>query len=154
MRGLIRRALVVITVAGVLAGGAMSAQAFTLLPWPKPSVTVAPTSGLPTANFRVRGKQPLPGGVPCPTASAPPSVTFKFYWFKVSTNKVLIWTITTNNCSAGKIDTGGSPNFKPPSGLNAPGTYVIQVATFNPTTGAPFNPSAYTNTTVYRVLAP
>ena len=154
MRGFARRALVVATVVGILAGCAITAQAFTLIPWPKPTVTVTPTSGLPTATFRVRGKQPLPNGAACPVSSAPPSVTFKFYWYKVISNKVLIWSTTTNNCSASKIDTGGSPNLKPPTGMNAPGTYVIQVITLNPTTGAPYNPNAYSNTTVYRVLAP
>jgi len=152
MRGFLRRALVVFTVAGVLAGGAASSQAFTLV-YPRPEVSVSPTSGLPTATFRVRGKEALLGGGSCPVGAPAPSIMFKFYWYKVTTNKVLLWTKTTNNCSSGKVDTGWSPNLTPPSGLNNPGTYIIQVAVFNPSTGAVLGPN-YSNTTLYRVLAP
>ena len=140
----------VTVMAGALIGSAAAAgEAFTLIPKP-PSVTSTPGAGLPTATFSVRGLYPLPTGT-CPV-TAPASVTFKFYWYKVETSRKLLWTKTSTACSAGVVDSGPSPALLPPAPLNYPATFVIQVAVFQ-SNGSPW-PKPYTNTKLYRVLAP
>jgi hypothetical protein len=149
LKSFARKALVPMLASGLAIAGFTTAEAFTLIL--RPTVTVTPTSGLPTAPFTVRGKMPLPGGA-CPVTAPPPTLIFRFYWYKVITNRVLIWSKATNSCSAGKIDTGNSPQLRPPAGLNYPSTFVIQVAVYD-TTGQPFG-TTYTDTTLYTVLAP
>ena len=151
---LARRAIVVVLAVGLLAAGSITAAAFTLIPLP-PTLTVTPTSGLPTATFVMRSTYAIPNL--CPVASPPPTLTFKFYWYKVSTSKVLLWTKKTNYCvnltrTSGSIDTQTSPAFVPPVPLNYPGTFVIQVAVYD-STGA-HEPVPYTNTKLYTVVAP
>jgi hypothetical protein len=147
---LARRAVVVALTAGFLLAGSVTGDAFTLI-FGKPYVTVTPTSGLPTATFTVRGKYVWPTQCPSPFP-----ITFKFYWYKVISNKILIWTKTANcvdvSRTSGLNDTGNSPAFVPPPPLNYPGTFVIQVAVYD-STGAHM-PVPYTNTTLYTVVAP
>jgi hypothetical protein len=121
-----------------------ASQPYTLIAG-KPSVSVNPTSGLPTAHFSVSGKFVWVGG--CPSAR---TITFKFYWYKVTSTKVLVWTKPVSSCNAGAAATGPSPPLTPPAGLNYPSSFVIQVAVYQ-STGAPLG-STYTNTTLYRVM--
>jgi hypothetical protein len=124
-----------------------ASQPYTILTG-KPFVIVSPISGLPTAHFTVTGRYTWSGA--CPTAAIP--ITFKFYWYKVSSTKVQIWTKTASSCAAGIVSTGASPPLTPPPGLNYPSTFVIQIAVFQ-SSGAAFG-TAYTNTQVYQVLIP
>jgi hypothetical protein len=137
-----------LAIGALMAGSAVSAEAFTLIQFGKPYVAVKPTSGLPTSTLAVRGKYVWNG--PCPGTAIP--ITFKFYWYKVITARVLLWTKTVSACTTSALDTGNSPPFTPPPGFNYPSTFVIQVAVYS-ATGKPFGPK-YTNTTVFQVLPP
>lgn len=143
----LRAAVVAVLSGGLLALTAGSAQAFTLVSG-KPSVSSSPTSGLPTASFTVRAKYAWSGGT-CP-GTIP--MTFKFYWYKVVSNKKLLWTKTVSACSAGVVDTLSSPALVPPAPLNYPSSFVIQVGVYQ-SSGAHF-PNPYTATTLYRVTPP
>ena len=152
VRGLewMRGAVLAGLVGALLVGSAVSAEAFTLIQFGKPYVSVTPTSGLAAATFAVHGKYVWNG--PCPTPASPLVLTFKFYWYKVITAKVLLWTKSVSTCTGSVVDTGTSPGLTPPSTLNYPSTFVIQVAVYS-ATGAAFG-RYYTNTTTYQVLAP
>jgi len=129
----------------------VGSHAYTIV-WGKPYVTISPTSGIPTAKFTVRGKFDWTG--PCPGTRVPSSITFKFNWYKVSTTRIPLWTKTVSTCSGGIVDTGTSPAFVPPSPLNYPSTFVVQVAVYD-SSGSPFGKAygaPYTNTTLYTVL--
>jgi hypothetical protein len=141
-----RRVVITLLALGLLGLTGVTAQAFTLISG-KPYVSSSPTSGLPTATFTVRGKYVWQGQCP-----APIPITFKFYWYKVISNKVLLWTKTASTCNASVVDTGSSPALLPPPSLNYASSFTIQVAVYG-SNGARFG-QYYTNTTIYRVLAP
>jgi len=145
----LRLAGIPLVVIGLLAGTAVSGHAFTLVDPGKPYVYATPSSGLPTATFKVRGTYAWINGCP---VSAPVSLIFKFYWYKVTTNKVLLWTKSTNVCSASVTNTGWSGSLLPPPGLNYPASFVIQVMVYS-SNGAPFG-KGYTNTILYVVQRP
>lgn len=137
--------VVVLDAAGRPPPNNTDSKAYTILTG-KPSVTAAPTSGVPTAKFTIAGK--FVWSVSCPVS--PISITFRFYWFKVISTKVLLWTKTASACSANAVSTGTSPLLAAPPGLNYPSSFVIQVAVYQ-MSGASFGPT-YTNTTLYQVL--
>jgi hypothetical protein len=80
-------------------------------------------------------------------------LTFKFYWYKVISSKLPLWTKAVTTCTVDTEDTGVSPALHPPSPLNYPGTFVIQVAVYLTSTGQAAGPT-YTDTTLYTVIAP
>jgi len=119
----------------------------------KPYVSVSPTSGTPTAQFTIHGKYVWPGG--CPSFRSAPQITFKFYWYKVISSKVALWTTAASTCSGGVVDAGTSPPLQPPSPLNYVSTFVIQVVALD-SAGAGFGSiygASYTDTTLYKVVA-
>lgn len=144
----VRLTVLAFVIGTLLAGTAVTAEAFTLIPFGRPYVSVSPTSGLASSAFTVHGKFLWNG--PCPGPAIP--ITFKFNWYKTITAKVQLWTKTVSACTSSAVDTGDSPVLTPPPGLNYPSTFVIQVAVYS-AAGKPFGPK-YTNTTVYQVVAP
>jgi hypothetical protein len=150
LKSFARKAAVSLLAGGLVAAGSVTAEAFTIISLGKPHVTVTPTSGLAAASFTARAKFVLNGSCP---ATAPVALTFKFYWYKVISSKVPLWTKTTSACNASVWDTGNSPALQPPPPLNYPGTFVVQVAVYVTSTGKPAG-TTYTDTTLYTVLAP
>jgi hypothetical protein len=148
LKSFARKSAIPLLAASVVAAGSLSVDAFTLI-YGKPRVTVAPTSGLASAPFTVRAKYVWPA--PCP-GPALQTLTFKFFWYKVISSKVPLWTKTVSTCTVDTEDTGNSPPLHPPAPLNYPGTFVIQVAVYF-STGAAAGPT-YTDTTLYTVIAP
>jgi len=128
-------------------------HAYTIV-WGKVLVSTTPTSGTPTAQFTVHGKFDWPGA--CPSAPGLSPITFKFSWYKVSSNRIALWSTTVATCSGGIVDTGNSPPMVPPAPLNTPTTYVVHVALYD-SGAAPFGQAygatGYTNTTIYKVVA-
>lgn len=147
LKSFARKSAVPLLVASLLAAGSVTADAFTLV-YGKPRVTVSPASGLASAPFTVRAKYVWPGACPGPVP-----LTFKFFWYKVISSKVTLWTKAVTTCTVDTEDTGTSPALHPPSPLNYPGTFVIQVAVYSTTTGQAAGPT-YTDTTLYTVIAP
>src|ERR1700676_5755768 len=74
--------------------------------------TVTPNSGVVTASFTVAGSFVITNG--CPVASAPPPLTFVFF-FDTPNNQ--IWTVSTaSSKNPGIYYTGQSKPYKPPAG--------------------------------------
>ncbi|HET7466258.1 MAG TPA: hypothetical protein VFL29_06310 [Candidatus Dormibacteraeota bacterium] len=130
-----RAARMVITAAAVvLAASPAAAHAFTLIQTTK--VTVTPTSGYPTAAFRVDGRTSPCGNGP---------FTYTFYF---DSNLVLLWNTSVGACVSNAYDTGLSPNLVPPNGFNAVGAHTI-ILTFSDANGG-----SGTTTTAYTINNP
>jgi len=138
LRWAIRYALVI----GWLVGaGAISVQAFTLIP--APSLVVGPTSGTPTATFAVQGS--MGPGLPCTSPA-----NFAFYWD--ATVNLLAYRTVSTCAPPGTYDTGTIGGLKPAAGYDTVGPHTV-ILTVTDSTGAPYGPVS-TVTKSYAITAP
>jgi len=84
------------------------------------AVTVAPTSGLPTASLTVDGTYTWTNGCP-PLAPIP--LTFNFFWD--NNPNAPIWGVTTSACTKNVTDTGLSKPYTPPAALATVGSHTV-----------------------------
>ena len=132
-----------VAIGWLLGAGAISVQAFTLIP--APSLVVGPTSGTPTATFAVQGS--MGPGLPCTRPA-----NFAFYW-DATVNLLAYKTVATcTTPTSGTYDTGTIGGLRPAAGYDTVGPHTV-ILTVTDSTGAPYGPVS-TVTKSYTITAP
>ncbi len=145
----VRRLVPALALAWLLAGAAVTAQAFTLIN--RTTLTVAPSSGLAVASFSADAVY-----YPCPYPSQTPTpaVVFVFYWDKAGgtqLGKPITLTTCTKEATGPGYDTGNI-SLTPPAALATVGSHNVFVSAFNAAGAA--EPQGTAPAAPYTIVAP